>query len=305
MAIRSWIVREGEGETVAAIVAHVAPGDALAVAEGRVFIGRKRALAESDGVAVGDEITIAEPAAAHDAARILARGGGWVAVDKPAGLPTIPDQGGASHALVTLAARALALPAATLHATSRLDRDVSGVVVFALNAEAAERLRRARTDHRYIRRYLALATKAPDPDAGTWDTPIGRAKDPRHRAANGRDPVPARTHFAVVERGPAPSTAALLAFAPVTGRTHQIRVHAGHAGSPLLGDRAYGGPSRATLPNGRVLAFDRIMLHAARVTVDGHAIDSPIPEKLRALWLALGGDDAAWEKALSWSLAAE
>jgi RluA family pseudouridine synthase len=303
--MRSWIVREGEAGTVAEIVARAAPEDARAVGDGRVFIGRKRAVAGSDAVKVGDEVTIAEPAAEQESVRILAHGDGWAAVDKPSGLPTIPDQGGASHALIALAARALSLPVSTLHATSRLDRDVSGVVVFALNAQATDRLHRARAEHRYQRRYLALAAKAPATDAGTWDVPIGRAKDPRHRAPNGRDATLARTHFAVVARAPAPSTVALLAFAPVTGRTHQIRVHASHAGAPLLGDRTYGGPSRATLPTGRVLAFDRIMLHAARVTVDGHVIDSAVPEKLRALWLALGGEDGAWEKALTWSLAAQ
>ena len=297
---RRWVVRAGDGDTVGAIVLRAAPADALALPEGRVFIGRRRALAAVEPVVVGDEVTIAEPSAgAADVATILARGAGWIAVDKPAGLPTIPDQGGASHALVTLAARALSLPPASLHATSRLDRDVSGVVVFALTPDAAARLRRLRDEHRYARRYLAIAARPPALPEGTWTAPIGRAKDPRLRAPSGRDAVEARTHFAVAAEAP-PFT--LLALAPITGRTHQLRVHASHAGAPRLGDRASGGPARATLPGGRVLAFDRIALHAARVTLDGVAIDSPVPEKLRATWLALGGDDAAWEKALTWPL---
>ena len=53
----------------------------------------------------------------------------------------------------------------------------------------------------------------------------------------------------------------------MTGRTHQIRVHASHAGAPLLGDRDYGGPTRLTLPGGRVLAPTRIALHAAKVRI--------------------------------------
>src|SRR6185437_8095413 len=92
-------------------------------------------------------------------------------------------------------------------------------------------------------------------------------------------------------------------LAPVTGRTHQLRVHAGHARAPLLGDRVYGGPTRLTLPSGRVLALDRIALHAARVTLPADIldapIDSPIPTALRDAWLALGGDDAAWDKAVA------
>ncbi|MGO9714875.1 MAG: RluA family pseudouridine synthase [Polyangiaceae bacterium] len=298
MMIRRWVVRAGDGETVGAIVPRAAPGDAKAIAEGRVFIGRRRALAEADPVAVGDEVTVSTPPPVLTAP-VLARGEGWVAMDKPAGLPTIPDQEGAAHALLYLAARSLSMDPARLHATSRLDRDVSGVVVFALDRDAAERIRRLREEHRYGRRYLAIAARPPEPLAGSWSVPIGRADNPRHRAANGRDAVEATTHYAVVDQAP---PYALLALSPVTGRTHQLRVHASHAGAPLLGDRAYGGPSRATLSNGRVLAFDRIALHAARITLGDTVIESPVPEKLRALWLALGGDGAAWEKALACSL---
>jgi 23S rRNA-/tRNA-specific pseudouridylate synthase len=293
---RRWVVRAGDGETVGAIVSRAAPGDPRALEEGRVFIGRRRARAANEPVAVDDEITIGAPTTGTaDGATILAREAGWVAVDKPAGLPTIPDQEGASHALLALTARTLGLDPSRLHPTSRLDRDVSGVVVFARTPAAAARLRTLRDEHRYVRRYLAIAARLPPTREGSWTAPIGRARDPRLRAVDGRDAVDARTHFAVVAEAP---PFALLALAPITGRTHQLRVHAAHAGAPLLGDRAYGGPTRVTLPGGRVLAFDRIALHAARVTLDGAAIDSPVPEKLRATWLGLGGDGAAWEKAL-------
>jgi 23S rRNA pseudouridine955/2504/2580 synthase/23S rRNA pseudouridine1911/1915/1917 synthase len=122
---------------------------------------------------------------------------------------------------------------------------------------------------------------------------------------DGRDPVEAQTRYAVVA-----STArgeAMLALAPLTGRTHQLRVHAAHAGAPLLGDRAYGGPARVTLPTGRVLEPGRIALHAALVVVPrgGGAplvAASPIPVELTSLWSALGGDPAAWEVSTSCAL---
>lgn len=301
-ARKRWVVREGDGATVGDILRRAAPNDRDAISDGRVFAGRRRVASAEEPVRSGDEVTIADPIDADESVTVLARGEGWVAIDKPAGLPTIPDQAGAAHALLARAARALSLDPSRLHPTSRLDRDVSGVVVFALDPAAADRLRLLREQHRYARRYLAIAARRPSADAGSWAVPIGRAKNPHHRAANGLDPVPALTHYAVA--GDAPPFA-LLALSPVTGRTHQLRVHASHAGAPLLGDRAYGAPPRLTLPTGRVLSFDRIALHAARVTLGDVVIESPLPAPLRAVWVALGGDDAAWEKALTWPLAAQ
>jgi RluA family pseudouridine synthase len=224
-----------------------------------------------------------------------------VAVDKPAGMPTIADQDGAAHALVAAAARALGVDPARLHPTSRLDRGVSGVVVFALTKNAADRLARARAEGAYERRYVAIAARAPAAASGTWDAPIGRARDPRLRAAHGRDPVAAATRYSVCASA---GGAAMLAVAPVTGRTHQIRVHASHAGAPLVGDRDYGGPARMTLPSGRVSEPRRVALHAARVVVPGAGgaplvARAPVPPELVELWSALGGEAAAWELATS------
>lgn len=290
-----WSVGAGDGATVGEIVAR-AGGDARAIAEGRVFVGRHRAKDPHAAVRAGDEVTIAPPRDVVDVA-VLARARELVAVAKPAGIPTIADHHGGGHSLLAATARAIGAREDSLHATSRLDRGVSGVVVFALAKAAADRVARAREDGSYERRYVAIASRAPTPDAGTWDTPIGRAKDPRHRAANGRDAVAARSRYRVVAR--APAGAAMLALAPVTGRTHQLRVHAAHAGAPLLGDRTYGGPSRVTLPSGRVLALDRVLLHCARVAVAGLDASAPVPDDLRALWLALGGDAGAWDIAVS------
>src|SRR5262249_6517804 len=153
------------------------------------------------------------------------------------------------------------------------------------------------------RRYVAIAARTPERESGSWDAPIGRGKDPRHRAVNGPESVAALTHYAIVAR--VESGAALLALAPVTGRTHQLRVHAAHAGAPLLGDAIYGpGPrGRVVLPGGRVLPWTRVALHAARVRVPDAGgremeVEAPIPPELDDLWLSLGGDAAAWNTAL-------
>ena len=314
---RVWVVRPGDGATVGAILAR-SKIDAAAIDEGRVFVGRIRVRRPEHAVQPGDPVRIAAPSPLLDRGarsgprpppvEILFQQEGLFACVKPAGIPTVADQAGAAHALVALVAKQISLPVSSLVVTSRLDRDVSGVVVFAVGAAAAERLKQARAAGEYRRRYVAIAALR-DADAafttgaGVWQTPIGRASDPRLRAANGPDAKEAKTTFARVATPSSGAAFALLAVDPVTGRTHQIRVHASHAGAPLVGDAAYGGPKRIVLPSGAVVSPTRIALHAARVVVPGLAGPitalAPIPPELRELWAALGGADDAWERALA------
>ena len=294
-----WVVRAGEGTRLAEVLVR-ARADVDAVKDGRVFIGRRRAKSADDAVKPGDEVFIAAPALPIAAATILLDEDGLVAADKPADLVTIPDQDGGASSLLASVARSLGVDAATLHPTSRLDRGVSGVVCFARTPAAAERLRTARERGDYARRYVAIAATEPKEPYGDWDAPIGRAADPRHRAVAGKDAASALSRYAVAGRA---SSWVLLALEPVTGRTHQLRVHASNAGAPLLGDRVYGGPSRVTLPTGRVVSFGRIALHAARVRVPRHdgsvlEITAPVPTELRDWWRAGTGDDVAWDAAL-------
>lgn len=300
-----WIVRPEDGLTLRSVLVR-SGADPDAVRNGRVFVGRRRARRADEPVRIGDIVSIAPEPTVPAQPRVLARTNDLIAVDKPAGVPTIGDHSGSSHALVDLVAKAVGLAAARLHPTSRLDRDVSGVVVFATSKDAARRLALARTQGMYVRRYVAIAERAPRPESGLWQAAIGRSRDPRLRSVNGRDAVAAATRYAVC--GLAPRGAAMLAVAPVTGRTHQIRVHAAHAGAPLVGDRAYGGRARVALANGCVIEPRRIALHAARVVVPdalGAALVAvaPVPKQLADLWSALGGDSSAWELSTSCVLA--
>lgn len=317
--MKRWVVRPGDGERVDDVLRKV--GESLAaIDEGRVFVGKKRVTRAGWPISPGDEVRIGPPpkpmpsadAGAVPEVELRFVRDGLLACIKPAGIPTVPDHTGASHALTTLAARAAGVRPTALRVTSRLDREVSGVVIFALDDAAEARLRTARAEGRYDRRYLALASAAKelDPEARPWTWPIGRAPDPRLRAVSGPDEKPALTRWrAVATTSPEAETdIALLAVAPVTGRTHQIRLHAATAGSPLLGDRDYGGPTRFASKNGRVLALSRIALHAARVTVpasDGSllVVEAPVPESLRRIWADLGGEAEAWNRALSCELA--
>lgn len=294
MTSRRWIVEANADGSIDAIVLR-AGGDALAITEGRVFIGRVRAKG-GEVVTAGTEVTLHDARDALAGVRILHREDDFVAVDKPAGIPTIADHGGQAHALVALVAKTLDVPDSTVHPTSRLDRGVSGVVLLALTPAGRERLAAVRAQGKYARRYVAIAAGVPSPDVGSWTEAIGRAKDPRKRVVGGREATDAETRYRVVART---ERATLLALDPITGRTHQLRVHASHAGAPLLGDRDYGGPTRWTLKSGKSVAFDRIALHCARVMVEGvEAIAAEIPETLRAWWGAAEGDDGDWGAAL-------
>jgi 23S rRNA-/tRNA-specific pseudouridylate synthase len=107
-------------------------------------------------------------------------------------------------------------------------------------------------------------------------------------AGRGADLQEARTYYAV--KGEA-GGAAWVEAVPVTGRTHQIRVHAQTAGCPVLGDEAYGGARRTVLPDGSAVALGRVMLHAAWVEIPGtdREVACPWPEDMATAWAALGG----------------
>ena len=306
------MVRAGDGETVVEILRRAGEG-VSAIEEGRVFVGRTRVKEPGLAVRVGDEVRIGAGAGGRAGTgtgtgttrvewAVIWERDGLVACAKPAGIPTVPDHGGAAHALVALAAESVGRK--ELLVTSRLDREVSGVVVFAMDAEVEGRLRTAREEGRYARRYVAIAASDSIEGGGIWEAPIGAGRDPRHRAAFGPDAKAAQTRWKVVARV---GSFVMIAVEPQTGRTHQIRVHASHAGAPLLGDRDYGGPTRTTLGDGRVVALARIALHAARVSVPDARGEplvacAPVPLELTRAWAELGGAAEAWDRAVSCEL---
>jgi len=243
--------------------------------------------------------------------RILGEYRGLLFVDKPAGLQTEPDARTTDTLLSRLASQ-LREPAARLHALSRLDTGVSGVVTFGLSPDANRLVQGWREEGRFRRRYLGLASSPRGtPDApgtsevktGSWSESIGRASGSL-RSIGGRNPEPAHTDYARIASASlpraAPSALHLIALAPLTGRTHQLRVHCTAHGLPLLGDRAYGGASRFISDSGAVTALDRIALHAAWVELPLSApfrIESPTPAFFLEIWRAFGGDLAAFEEA--------
>jgi 23S rRNA pseudouridine1911/1915/1917 synthase len=288
-----------EATTVGAVLPRLGEDAARALDEGRIFVGKRRASA-SDPIRAGDEVWMypARPPS-REPPRILLEREGIVAVYKPADMATVADHRGARGSLEATVARMLGHKGAVV-ATSRLDVGVSGVVLFAADEAARQRLARARAEGRYLRHYVAVAARAPTPERGSWTASIGPARDPRRRQVGGPAAAAAETAYAVAAITP---RAALLAVEPKTGRTHQIRVHAAHAGCPLWGDGAYGGPTRRVAPSGAVAVVERIALHAAWVEVplagngNLHA-DAPVSDDFAAIWTGCGGDNSAFAVAL-------
>jgi 23S rRNA-/tRNA-specific pseudouridylate synthase len=293
-----WVVAEPLPLT-SLLAAH---GLHSALGDGRVFVDGKRAAAELSLVG-GAQVEVFAPRP-RAAIAILSEGDDVFAVHKPAALPTEPDKSGADCVLLQLA-KLLQVEPEGLFAISRLDVGVSGVLLVTLGARSRERLLAERAAGRLRRLYIALASGVPTPAAGEWSDPLGAAGSGR-RAVGGKAAQSACSRYRVVASAQPTArdgkATSLLALSPITGRTHQLRVHAAAHGAAILGDRKYSGPPRMTAPDGSVLAFSQILLHAAWVEWGEEAqrlraTSEPVPE-LCDTWSALGGDPADIQRAL-------
>lgn len=164
-----------------------------------------------------------------------------VAVDKPAGLPCHPTGSRFTWSVIALAR--LRWPADALHLVHRLDRDTSGVNLLARDLASARALKHAFHDRAARKTYHAIVRGHPSWDAVEVDAPIGDDVRSPIRIKMGVTSAgqPARTRVRVLLR--LRGDLALVSCRPLTGRTHQLRVHLEHLGHPILGDRIYGQPA--------------------------------------------------------------
>lgn len=133
-----------------------------------------------------------------------------------------------------LAAR---LPEGGMHPVSRLDRGTTGLMTVAKSGYVHELMKRRQRAGDFEKGYLALCVRAPVPAAGRIGAPIGYASGSRYKMAVRPDGAASATDYKTLR---AAEGLALVALRPLTGRTHQIRVHMAHIGCPLLGDWLYG-----------------------------------------------------------------
>jgi len=289
--VRFRVDRALEGERLARAVARAGGAPSVRAAKalvdlGRVFRGDRREMKASAPVRAGEWIEVypdRAPAPSLGPGAILHAGTGWLAVDKP---PGVAVQGADGRCDETLAALLSArLPGeggggagGRFRLVHRLDRDTSGVLRVARCERARLDLERQFLEREVSKRYAVLVQGSPDRERFRREAPVA----PRRPVGEGGGgPAPGRegagrrgrrrgpdleaagavTEFRVTRRF---AGAALLEARPLTGRTHQIRIHLEPLALPALGDPLYG-PRRCTDPLSR--AAPRQMLHAAAVTL--------------------------------------
>ena len=178
-----------------------------------------------------------------------------VAVDKPAGLLSVDGTSGQPSVLSLL--RKARPGAPVFFAVHRLDQDTSGLLLVAKEAGAYRRLQAQFASRQVSKQYVALVDGSVAADAGRIALPL--RPDEADRPRQLVDPVrgkPALTDYRVAARG---DDWARVCFQPLTGRTHQLRVHAAHAqglNAPIRGDRLYGHPADRLYLHAEALAFD-------------------------------------------------
>lgn len=167
-------------------------------------------------------------------------------VDKPAGMLIHPSR---SRLTGTLANRVVGYYQKTcqncaFHPITRLDRDTFGIVLLAKNAHIHGILNTFLAEDKIKKTYHALVFGGPSENSGIIDAPIARRPLPSLLRYVNQDGKPSLTEYTVLERH---NDITKLALRPITGRTHQLRVHCAYMGFPILGDPQYGSEASQAL----------------------------------------------------------
>lgn len=217
-----------------------------------------------------------------------------VVLNKPSGLLSIPERYDASQPSL---AEYLKRKYPGIFVVHRLDKLTSGVIMFAKNAEAHRYFSMAFENREIHKEYTGIVLGRMTEESGTIDAPIGENKYRRGEMMVSKKGKPAITHFEVIESF---SMFSVVRFKPVTGRTHQIRVHAQYIHHPLAADPLYGNGKPVFLSSFKKsfhLGRDdeeerpllkRLALHASAISFKNEKgedviVEAPLPKDMKAL----------------------
>lgn len=175
---------------------------------------------------------------------------------KPSGLLSVPGRGPEKADCLPARLEGAFGPLLIVH---RLDMETSGLIVLARTPEAQSALSRAFAERKVEKRYVAGVSGAVEAESGTISEPIG--PDWPNRPRQKLDPEngkPSESHFRVLNRE---AEVTYMLLTPVTGRSHQLRLHMLALGHPILGDQLYGPPETRN-------AAPRLLLHASSLSFD-------------------------------------
>ena len=209
-------------------------------------------------------------------ARVLYRDGLMLVIDKPVGLPVHRGPKGGTSLEAYFDALRYGLPRAPALA-HRLDKDTSGCLVLGRHRKALAHLGLLFKHGKVGKTYWAVVEGGPTADEGTIDLALGRLDATRGWWMK-PDPegVPAVTEWTVLGRA---SGLSWLALEPITGRTHQLRVHCAAMGWPILGDNIYGNAPRTGGPVQHLHAREIVVpLYPKREPI---RVAAPVPEHMR------------------------
>ncbi len=214
-------------------------------------------------------------------ARLLYRDGLMLVIDKPAGLPVHPGPKGGDTLFHHLDALRFGLPRRP-ELVHRLDKDTSGCLVLGRHPKALRRIGKLFHDDRIDKVYWAVVEGGPEEETGAIDLPLApKSPDRGWWMKVDADGLPSRTEWRVMRRDEdaAGNPLTFMELKPITGRTHQLRVHCAAMGWPILGDSIYGTAPRFDGPG--------LYLHARAITIplypskDPIRVEAPVPEHMK------------------------
>ena len=170
------------------------------------------------------------------------------------------------------------LNGAAFHPVNRLDKGVTGIMVIAKNGHIHDLCMRQLHTDAFRREYLAVCEGVPAPPSGTIDLPIGR--DPSSILKRRIDPDGLESHT-VYETVQLADDRALLRLRPLTGRTHQLRLHCAAIGHPLVGDWLYGTENRALIDRPALHSHELWLTHP--ITGQQIHLNTPLPDDMQNL----------------------